>query len=148
MFQMKKHIFVTALLCCVFITPPAFALFDEPSLSEDQIAINEVKSFVYETNNDIENVARNIEARFNQVWYNPKISAKKFFEILGTQGGKVFRDSWEWQLIAKKHNPNFQFLVPPLPYTINEDDSVTVHDAPEPEPTPEPIPEPTPEEPS
>ena len=95
-------------------------MFTEPELTEDQKAVNEVKRFVYESNVSAQALEQNLILCFNMVWNNPNVTAKKFFEILGPEGAKVFSDSWAVQQLVKRFNPNFQYLVPNKSYTIDE----------------------------
>lgn len=95
-------------------------MFQEPELTEEEKAKEEVKAFVQRSNTLAKMIEDGLTMLFNKVWRNPNVTAKKFFEILGPQGKKAFDDSWELQQLVKKINPAFEYLVPPLPYTIDE----------------------------
>jgi hypothetical protein len=104
-------------------------MFTEPELTEEQKAVNEVKRFIYESNVAVKMLEGSLRFCFDMVWSNPNATPAKIFEVLGTQGAKTFSDSWEVQQLVKKLNPSFEYLVPPIPYTINEDGTVTITEA-------------------
>ena len=118
-------------------------MFQEPALTQDDIVKLEVKAFVAHSNASLENIIINLTIAFNMVWNNPKATPQEMFAVLGTQGGKTFADSYKLQLLIKELKPDFEMLVPPLPYTIAEDGTVTIT---EPEPTQpeEPVDDPEP----
>ena len=111
-------------------------MFEEPMKTHDEEVKEAVKGFVSHSNASVENLIINHTTGFSLVWDNPKATPAEVFGVLGSQGAKAFANSYATQLLIKQLKPDYELLVPPAPYTINEDGTVTVH--PVPEPTPEP----------
>lgn len=99
-------------------------MFEELTPTEAQKILSEVNSFIYESNVSIQNMIDSHTARFNQIWFNPNATAKQMFEGLGSQGKKAFTDSYAMQMLIKQLKPDYQFLVPPLKYSINQETGV------------------------
>lgn len=77
--------------------------------------------------------------QFDLVWNNRHKTAQEMFDLLGVLGKKAIDDHYALQLLIKSVDSDWVFLVPPLSYTVNVDDTVTViYPEPEPEPQPEP----------
>ncbi len=64
---------------------------------------------------------------FNEIWNNRMgLSAQQIFDSFDTDAKDLFIFSSQIQTLVKQIDEDYQPLIPPQPYTINEDGTVTV----------------------
>ena len=66
------------------------------------------------------------EINFNNIWNNPSFTPQEIFDEFGTDAVQLFQVSSATQEFIKMCDPDYEILVPPVEFTINEDGTVTV----------------------
>jgi len=64
---------------------------------------------------------------FDMVWNNPNFTAQEVLNSFGNEAAALFIFSGQIQTMLKQAKPEYEILMPPLPYTINEDGTVTIN---------------------
>ena len=67
---------------------------------------------------------------FSIIWGNKNFTAQEIFDAFGTEAKDLFILSSDLQTLLAKANPSFEPMIPPHPYTINQDGTVTVNETP------------------
>ena len=92
---------------------------------EVQNAVLRIKKNNLELWNEIDTAHRRI---FAMVWLDKDYSAKKIVDAFGTDAKDLFVFSGMIQNFLGEINPEYKPCVPPKPYVINDDGTVTVEE--------------------
>lgn len=63
---------------------------------------------------------------FNAIWFNDRFSPQEIIDSFGTDVKDLFIASKATQDYIKAFNPEYEYLIPPRAFTINEDGTVTI----------------------
>ena len=66
------------------------------------------------------------DINFNNIWNNGNFTPQEIFNEFGTDAVQLFQVSAATQEFIKMCDPDYEILVPPVEFTINEDGTVTV----------------------
>lgn len=99
-------------------------VFTTPTLTPAQKAAAQIESQI---NAMLGNLTGSFESIFEMVWSNSNASASDIFVALGPNGAQLFNVANIIQTAVNQIAPNTLQQAAPLPYTINQDGSVTIN---------------------
>lgn len=101
-------------------------IFTPAPIDRETVITIEANKLIQFNREMIENLIVNHTAAFNMVWHNPNCTAQEIFDMFGANAYKLFVSSGDMQALIKKIKPDYEPLVPPVEYVINQDGTVTV----------------------
>lgn len=89
--------------------------------------INELVDTIIQTNiSGLNRLIRNHERNFKLIWNHPEITPQEIFDKFGESAIQLFQASAATQQYIQAVKPDYEPLVPPYNFEINEDGTVTV----------------------
>lgn len=91
--------------------------------------VEKKKQFIVQNSDSAMQMLKNsVISSFNLVWFSEDATPQEMFDAFGTKARDLFNISYQAQLFLKAVDDSWEMLVPPKPYTINDNGSVTVND--------------------
>ena len=89
--------------------------------------IEKHKADIIKKNNKLYNrMKREHQTLFNMIWSDELLSPQEVLDSFGTDAVDLFTFSSKIQELLEQVDSSYVALVPPMPYVINEDGSVSV----------------------
>jgi hypothetical protein len=110
------------------------SLLPIPEPTQEQNIALAVSQLSSQVNGSLDNLKRNIQIAWDLFWHNPQATPQQICDALGNNAYKIFQESGFWQAAIKQRDPDYEELVPPNEFVINQDGTVEIIPNPEPQP--------------
>jgi hypothetical protein len=101
------------------------SIYDIPEETRDEKLRNLMRG-IASSKNVIQHLDGQHRGAFNQIWNNEEFTPQEIMDAYGTNAAKLFIDSSATQNFLAVVLEGYVPLVPPQPFTINQDGTVTI----------------------
>ena len=101
-------------------------MYTQPQKTKEELLKEKVSRIVQSANGLIDMIKAEHTMSFIALWSHE--NPQEIFDLLGSESALMFRDSHGIQTLLKTVDPDYELLVPPYEYTINQDGTVTIGD--------------------